>query len=221
MLTLSQIQEVHKSHNYGKMFPDRDLWVPIYNDAEKKIPDWFSLGNAYHNGKSHVDMFGYPGWGNVESNQEYEHMKGIIFSKKETMKYITMPAYPFSIREVGLNKVVVLMRSTSGDHYLKIWDTRTEIKIEDCTVNDFIRTRSARGGDPDRDIDIDIEKNWLYCFGDECLNKLSLNTFEFIDSTDLNDSLSLLRLDKKKSKCFVITGINQMHIIDTKTMLVL
>ena len=35
----------------------------------------------------------------------------------------------------------------------------------------------------------------------------------------MNDRLNLLRLNKKKTKVFVITGVNLMHIIDTKTML--
>lgn len=152
-------------------------------------------------------MYGYPEWGHIENNQENEFQKGIMFCKKENMTYFKMPANVFSMREVGLNKVIVLMRCSDGDHYLKTWDTRTEIKEEDCTPNNFIKTRTARGGDPDRDIDIDIEKNWLYCFGDECLNKLSLDTFEYIDSTDFNDRLNLLRLNKKKTKAYVITGV--------------
>lgn len=143
MLTLSEIQEVHKSHNYGILF-DKDMWIPIYNDDKKTIPDWFSLGNHYHNGKSHLDSFGYPEWGHIENNQECEYQKGIMFRKKENMEYYKMPANVFSMREVGLNKVIVLMRCSSGEHFLITWDTRTNIEEKDCTPNDYIKTRTAR-----------------------------------------------------------------------------
>jgi len=196
MLTLKEIELVHLDHNYGVLFPDKDMWVPIYNDDKKTVRDWFSLGNAHHNGKSHVDEFGYPSWGDIENNKELEAMKGVLFRKEENLRYFKMPARVFSMREVGLNKVVVLMRRQDGEHYLITWDTRTEVREEDCTPNNFIKTHMGRGGEPDRDIDVDIERNWLYCFGDECLNKLSLDTFEYIDSTDMNDRVNLLRLNK-------------------------
>ena len=93
-----------------------------------------------------------------------------------------MPGLVFSLREVGLNKVVVLLKNNKQT-YLKAWDGRSQIKEEECTPNEFVRCRKERGGDPDRDMDVDLDRGVLYCLGHECLVKLNLETLEYMDSS--------------------------------------
>ena len=58
-----------------------DMWVPVKNTGDRKDEfgkkDWIQVGNANHEpGKSHVEHFGYPEWGN---DTEYQPFKGWLF----------------------------------------------------------------------------------------------------------------------------------------------
>ena len=69
MLTYNEIKQIIEDNDNQPYFMNKDIWIPCWNDDDKTIRDWASLGEkgiAYkHFGYSHVDKFGYPDWGDL------------------------------------------------------------------------------------------------------------------------------------------------------------
>lgn len=61
------------------MFSAEDSWVPITNKAYENKKDWVSVWASHSSfKKSHTQVYGYPGWGDDES--EANHKKKICYT---------------------------------------------------------------------------------------------------------------------------------------------
>ena len=63
MFTLDEVRDLIKKNGNKGFFPGEDYWAAVVrSDGEK---DWVQIGETYTHspGKSHVDNYGYPAWG--------------------------------------------------------------------------------------------------------------------------------------------------------------
>lgn len=79
MFTLDEAQDLIKKNGNKAFFPGEDEWAAVVRSDGKK--DWVQLGDRLHRpGKSHVDGFGYPHWGDKLDTLEERHC--IMFKAK-------------------------------------------------------------------------------------------------------------------------------------------